>query len=244
MIFQGGGSVVSREPQDARILSVDVGSSSVRAELYDDAGEGVEGTEVKLDYEFEYTPEGGAEKDADELLDLVVRAVDGTLSEAGGAVISGVAMSTFWHSVLGLDRDGRPTTVARVACPTPATVLPSCCGRATPCPRPSRRRNAGSPLPTTSTPISLGSRIWWVRRWPRERASSTRTGGSGTARHWRSCPPKRPSSPPSRMSPVRGWPGSGQSGGRPCERRRGSPRWATAPAPTSGAGARVVTGWR
>jgi gluconokinase len=110
VIFQGGGSVVSREPQDARILSVDVGSSSVRAELYDDAGEGVEGTEVKLDYEFEYTPEGGAEKDADELLDLVVRAVDGTLSEAGGAVISGVAMSTFWHSILGLDRDGRPTT--------------------------------------------------------------------------------------------------------------------------------------
>jgi gluconokinase len=110
VIFQGGGSVVTREPQDARILSVDVGSSSVRAELYDDAGEGVEGTEVKLDYEFEYTPEGGAEKDADELLDLVVRAVDGTLSEAGGAVILGVAMSTFWHSVLGLDRDGRPTT--------------------------------------------------------------------------------------------------------------------------------------
>src|SRR5215207_9377023 len=102
--------MVSREPQGARILSVDVGSSSVRAELYDEAGNGVEGTEVKLDYEFEYTPDGGAEKDADELLDLVVRAVDGTLSEAGGAKISGVAMSTFWHSVLGLDRDGRPTT--------------------------------------------------------------------------------------------------------------------------------------
>src|SRR5918995_778116 len=110
MIFQGGGSVVSREPQGARILSVDVGSSSVRAELYDDAGNGVEGTEVKLDYEFEYTADGGAEKDAVELLDLVVRAIDGTLSQAGGVVISGVAMSTFWHSVLGLDRDGRPTT--------------------------------------------------------------------------------------------------------------------------------------
>jgi gluconokinase len=102
--------MVSREPQGARILSVDVGSSSVRAELYDDVGDSVEGTEVKLDYEFEYTPDGGAEKDADELLDLVVRAVDGTLSKAGGAVISGVAMSTFWHSVLGLDRDGYPTT--------------------------------------------------------------------------------------------------------------------------------------
>jgi gluconokinase len=110
VIFQGGGSVVSRESQGARILSVDVGSSSVRARIYDDAGDGVEGTEVKLDYEFEFTPDGGAVKDADELFDLVVRAVDGTLSEAHGEVIFGVAMSTFWHSVLGLDREGRPTT--------------------------------------------------------------------------------------------------------------------------------------
>jgi gluconokinase len=110
VILEGGGSVVSRESEGARILSVDVGSSSVRAELYDDAGNGVDGTEVRLDYEFEYTPEGGAVKDGDELLDLVVRAVDGTLSKAGGTEISGVAMSTFWHSVLGLDRDGRPTT--------------------------------------------------------------------------------------------------------------------------------------
>jgi gluconokinase len=102
--------MVSSESEGTKILSVDVGSSSVRAELYDDVGESVEGTEVKFDYEFEYTPDGGAEKDADELLDLVVRAVDGTLSEAGAAEISGVAMSTFWHSVLGLDRDGRPTT--------------------------------------------------------------------------------------------------------------------------------------
>ncbi|MBA2533908.1 MAG: gluconokinase, partial [Rubrobacter sp.] len=53
---------------------------------------------------------GGASKDAGELLDLVARAVDGALSRTGGAAISGVAMSTFWHSVLGVDRDGRPTT--------------------------------------------------------------------------------------------------------------------------------------
>jgi glycerol kinase len=54
--FQGGGSVVSRESEGARILSVDVGSSSVRAELYDDVGDSVDGTEVKFDYEFEYSP--------------------------------------------------------------------------------------------------------------------------------------------------------------------------------------------
>jgi gluconokinase len=96
--------------ESARILAVDVGSSSVRAELYDASGTREEGTETKLDYALEYTPEGGVAVDADELLDLIVRAIDGTLQRAGEASISGVAASTFWHSVLGLDREGRPTT--------------------------------------------------------------------------------------------------------------------------------------
>src|SRR5215212_3625823 len=107
---QGGRSVVSGESQGARILSKDVGSSSVRAELYDDSGDNLQGTEVKLDYDFEYTAHGGATSDADELFELVVQAVDGALSAAGDAEISGVAMSTFWHSVLGLDEAGRPTS--------------------------------------------------------------------------------------------------------------------------------------
>src|SRR5829696_9791824 len=96
----GGGGV--------RILSVDLGSSSVRAELYDDSGTRQEGTETRLDYELEYTPDGGVAVAADELLDLVVRAIDGAMDNAGSAPISGVATSTFWHSVLGLD--DRPTT--------------------------------------------------------------------------------------------------------------------------------------
>ena len=48
--------------QDTRILSIDVGSSSVRAGFYDGSGEELEGTEVKLDYEFEYTPDGKNER--------------------------------------------------------------------------------------------------------------------------------------------------------------------------------------
>ena len=100
----------SRESESARVLSVDLGSSSVRAELYDGSGTREEGTETQLGYELEYTPDGGVVKDADELLGLVVRAIDGALSNAGDSPVSGVAMSTFWHSVLGLDREGRPTT--------------------------------------------------------------------------------------------------------------------------------------
>jgi gluconokinase len=89
---------------------VDVGSSSVRAEFYDGSGSREEGTETKLDYDLEYSPDGGVTKDADELLELIARAIDGALSNAGDAPVSGVAISTFWHSVLGLDRDGRSTT--------------------------------------------------------------------------------------------------------------------------------------
>ena len=95
---------------DTRILSVDVGSSSVRAALHDAFGDGVEGTEVKLEYEFDYTADGGATEDADELFDLVARAIDGAVSRSEGARIAGVAASTFWHSVLGLDAAGRPST--------------------------------------------------------------------------------------------------------------------------------------
>ena len=100
----------SRGPGGARVLSVDLGSSSVRAELYDGSGDNVEGTETRLDYGLEYTSDGGVAKDADELLDLVVRAIDGALDKAGDARISGVAVSTFWHALLGLGREGRPTT--------------------------------------------------------------------------------------------------------------------------------------
>jgi gluconokinase len=82
----------------------------VRGGFYDGSGTSEEGAETKLGYELEYTPDGGVVKDADELLDLVVRVIDGALSNAGDAPVSGVAMSTFWHSVLGLDREGRPTT--------------------------------------------------------------------------------------------------------------------------------------
>jgi gluconokinase len=98
------------ESGNARVLSVDVGSSSVRAALHDARGDAVGGSAVKLDHEFAYTPDGGATKDADELLGLVARAIDGALSRAGDDRVSCVATGTFWHSVLGVGEDGGPTT--------------------------------------------------------------------------------------------------------------------------------------
>lgn len=94
----------------SNVLAVDVGSSSVRTSLYDASGSYVDSTEVKLDYDLRYTADGGATKDANELLDLTAQAIDDTLSRTKGARISGVSMSTFWHATLGLDSEDQPTT--------------------------------------------------------------------------------------------------------------------------------------
>src|ERR687885_252647 len=98
--------------EDQLILTVDVGSSSVRASLYDRMGNYVSGTETQLFYSFKVTSGGGAEMDADALIDLAARAIDGTLSLARDKAdrIAAVTTSTFWHSVLGVDQEGRPTT--------------------------------------------------------------------------------------------------------------------------------------
>jgi gluconokinase len=94
------------------ILAVDVGSSSVRCSLYDETGVFIEGTGAGFPYAFATTREGGATLDANERCELVFEAVDETQARAGewAGSILGVALSTFWHSVLGVDRQGRPTT--------------------------------------------------------------------------------------------------------------------------------------
>ncbi|MBA2690962.1 MAG: gluconokinase [Rubrobacter sp.] len=91
-------------------LSIDIGSSSVRASLYDTSGEPIPGAEAKLDHDLEYDSDGAATKNPDELLDLTARAVDEAMSKGGGYEIIGVAMCTFWHSLLGVGHDGTPTT--------------------------------------------------------------------------------------------------------------------------------------
>jgi gluconokinase len=93
------------------VLTVDVGSSSVRALGFGPAGLPVSGG-CRVAYEMDTTPDGGVEIDADRLLALVAEALDGLLaglgSRAEGTVA--VALSTIWHTVLGLDGDDRPGT--------------------------------------------------------------------------------------------------------------------------------------
>jgi gluconokinase len=94
------------------VLSIDVGTSSARALLYDSLGRMLLGTEGRTAYQMATTPEGGVEMDPDLLLQSVLGVIDAVASPAGdlpGKVCS-VAMCTFWHSVMGVDLNGRPVT--------------------------------------------------------------------------------------------------------------------------------------
>ena len=79
----------------ATVLALDVGSSSVRAQGFDDRAEPV-GELRKEEYE------GG---DPDEIVDLVRKAIGGRDEDA-----SAVGSSCFGHSLLALDSDGKPLT--------------------------------------------------------------------------------------------------------------------------------------
>ncbi len=94
------------------ILALDIGSSSLRAALFDRLGRTVQGIDARQLYQVNYTTDGGAEVDADALLSLLFQCIDAALVQAGplAAGIAGVAGCSFVNNILGLDAAGRPAT--------------------------------------------------------------------------------------------------------------------------------------
>lgn len=98
------------------VLALDVGTSSVRAVLYDASGRALEGAEGRTPYQMTATADGGVEIDADKLAGLICGTIDQFYERARGLVprleesLCAVACSTFWHACLGVGEDGRAVT--------------------------------------------------------------------------------------------------------------------------------------
>lgn len=95
------------------ILAIDVGTSSVRALLFDRWGRAVEGGTARRTYQLQVTTDGAVEADPEAMLDRVWSCVDEVLQTRGGelrAAIGGVAVCTFVSNVLGVDQQGRAVT--------------------------------------------------------------------------------------------------------------------------------------
>ena len=105
-------TVVPEDIAAPLVLSVDVGSSGVRAALFDVQGRAVDGVAARETYAFQTTPEGASEIDAERLATSVWRCLDRVVARAAARTlrIDGVAFDTFVSNVLGVDAEGRPLT--------------------------------------------------------------------------------------------------------------------------------------
>ncbi len=94
------------------VLTFDVGTSSVRALLYDARARPIDGMTAHIVHEMTTTADGGVTCDADALVERTAKVIDGVLSVAGKDVtkIRGVASDTFWHTVVGVDAEGAAIT--------------------------------------------------------------------------------------------------------------------------------------
>ena len=91
---------------------MDIGSSSVRAALFDEAGKLLPATLVRRGHNFSATTHGGEEIDPDRTFREVTALIDDVLQKSTRVKgeITHVASCAFWHSLLGVDAKGRPTT--------------------------------------------------------------------------------------------------------------------------------------
>ena len=91
------------------ILTLDIGSSSLRALLFDARGRRLPEVEAREPVHLRTSPPGASEADPDELLASIFRAIDTALAQAGDQTqdIGGVAIDAFVSNLLGLDAEGR-----------------------------------------------------------------------------------------------------------------------------------------
>jgi gluconokinase len=94
------------------VVTLDVGSSSVRTLLYSFEGREIGGFGSKLDYHARTSEAGAWEINATELTGLAARALSEICAQlrVKGLRPSAVAVDTFWHSILGADSAGKAVT--------------------------------------------------------------------------------------------------------------------------------------
>jgi gluconokinase len=105
----------------ATVLGLDIGTSGVRAALFDEQGGEIQDASVRLSR----SPlDDLTLLDAEESLALVVRTIDHVLdlAEPNDFKIQIISVSCFWHSLVGVDESGRATTPIFTWASTKATA--------------------------------------------------------------------------------------------------------------------------
>ena len=92
------------------VIALDVGTSSVRASVCDDAGQVQGGRFHREPLRPTVTPDGGVEHDPARLLETVATCLDAVLVGPRMPDVAAVGIATFWHGLLGFDATGQALT--------------------------------------------------------------------------------------------------------------------------------------
>lgn len=98
------------------ILALDLGTSSTRAAFFDVAGTRLVATTVQQNYPLVTSADGGAELEPGVLLGAARKCIEGVMqkyrtdSTVRGRPVLAVGVSSFWHSLVGVDGRGSPIT--------------------------------------------------------------------------------------------------------------------------------------
>jgi gluconokinase len=96
---------MKRRRAEPALLAIDIGTSSVRTALFDEEARVISDSRASVKYRVRHSADHGAVLDPAQLLRATKRCLRLTKSRLN--VVSG---SGFWHSLLGLDRAGKPRT--------------------------------------------------------------------------------------------------------------------------------------
>src|SRR5437870_2423073 len=101
-----------REAKAPLVIAIDIGTSGLRSFLFDVRGRPVANAIARRDRPLRTAADGEATVDPDQRVRATSDAIDETLAPASRRAtdIAAVATSTFWHSLMGVDARGRPTT--------------------------------------------------------------------------------------------------------------------------------------
>lgn len=104
-------AVMTVEPESPVVLGLDIGTSGVRAMLFDGGGNEFESAQVRPGLNLYHALSSGGDADPELLLKHVIEAIDQLLDRSITMPrIELVAVSCFWHSLLGIDADGSAVT--------------------------------------------------------------------------------------------------------------------------------------
>src|SRR3712207_51579 len=139
-------------------IGVDIGTTSTKTIAYGDGGRLL--AEISEGYDLRSPHPGWAEQDPEEIFDAVLGTLSGVVEEVkteNHGEISGVSFSTAMHTLMGLDKDGRPLTASITYADNRATeqaarIREEMEGRAI-------HRRTGTPI----HPMSPLSKLLWFR---------------------------------------------------------------------------------